>query len=530
MPTYEGTILDTGGAVFNVRSSTFGALGNGVADDTAAIQAAVNAAAPGRGTVLIPPGTYMVTTITLAPGITIEGYGATLKRPPNQGKWTRTLNAPESGAGSYSSDYDSGLLTIRGLTLDANSANQGPYRGYELEQAHLIFLSADPAKAGRLRVSLEDLVLRNGVADGVSVYRNVELQMSNCRADDCFRGGLTVTGGYSVVQVQNLITTGRVDRTGIDVEVDGPGFGGSMAVDLTLNGLELDGDFDVAVYNGSRVVATDVVCGTGFSLYALDSLVRISDSTFRLGNLSMESRIVYPHDVTFQNCVFEVAGVTSVDGIDAAGANVYWNVSGSRKGGQRLRFLDCDFRVAPGVPAGLDLVGILVRPDELPLDNRLIVEGGSISSGFKYGLWMDQGGRWIIKETEIEAATGFTWTGVVAWGAQWLADMRIERVVFRGTTYMNIVTNDAGNVVDHRDTVLDEAQNVLATTYGIGGNVYRGGRLIRVVSDPTSRSVPGLRGDRARLASPAAGQPYEWVCTASSTTAATWKQVAVLVA
>ncbi|HEX8830638.1 MAG TPA: glycosyl hydrolase family 28-related protein, partial [Longimicrobium sp.] len=182
MPTYEGTILDTGGAVLNVKSSTFGAVGNGIADDTVAIQAAVNAAAAGRGVVVIPPGTYLVTTITVPAGITIEGYGATLRRPANQGKWVRTLNVPETGG--YSGDADSPLLTIRGLTIDGNSANQGPYRNYELEQAHLIFLSADPTKAGRLRVALEDLVLRNCVADGVSVYRNVDLQMVNCRADD----------------------------------------------------------------------------------------------------------------------------------------------------------------------------------------------------------------------------------------------------------------------------------------------------------------------------------------------------------
>jgi hypothetical protein len=528
MPTYEGTILDTGGAVLNVKSSTFGAVGNGIADDTVAIQAAVNAAAAGRGVVVIPPGTYLVTTITVPAGITIEGYGATLRRPANQGKWVRTLNVPETGG--YSGDADSPLLTIRGLTIDGNSANQGPYRNYELEQAHLIFLSADPTKAGRLRVALEDLVLRNCVADGVSVYRNVDLQMVNCRADDCWRGGLTVTGGYTVVQAQNFLTTGRVDRTGIDVEVDGPGYGNSHAVDLVFNGMVLDGDFDVAVDTGSRVVASDVLAGSGFNLSAQGSTVRISDSTFRMGNLSIESRIVFPHDVTFQNCVFEVAGVTNADGIDAAGANVYWNVSGTRWGGQRLRFLDCEFRAAAGLPTGLTLVGILVRPDELPLDNRLIVEGGSISSAFATGLKMDQGGRWIIKDVEIEAATGFEWAGLVAWGADWLADLRIERVAFHGTKYMHIVTYDAGNVVDHRDTVLPEARNVISTVYGIAGNTFRGGRLIRVVSDPSTRSVPGLLGDRARLAAPVAGQPYEWVCTASSPTAATWKQVAALAA
>lgn len=49
------------GAVANVLD--FGAVGNGVTNDTAAIQAAVNFLTPGGGTVFLPSGTYLVDTI-----------------------------------------------------------------------------------------------------------------------------------------------------------------------------------------------------------------------------------------------------------------------------------------------------------------------------------------------------------------------------------------------------------------------------------------------------------------------------------
>src|ERR1051325_1363202 len=60
MTIYDGILLDHGGAVFNVRSSAFGARGEG-SNDTAHIQAAVNAASVAGGTVYFPtPGKYAI--------------------------------------------------------------------------------------------------------------------------------------------------------------------------------------------------------------------------------------------------------------------------------------------------------------------------------------------------------------------------------------------------------------------------------------------------------------------------------------
>lgn len=531
MPTYDGTILDTGGAVFNVRSSAYGAAGNGSTDDTTEIQAAINAAAAvPRGVVLIPPGTYVVSSLTVPAGLTIEGYGATLFRPASQGKWTRTLSV------SYSGAADSEQTVIRGLTIDGNSANQGAYQAYQLEQAHLIYLEASKTYQGRLCVVLQDLVLRNCVADGISIFSNVDAQVIDCRVDDCWRSGLAVTGGYSKVQVQNFVSTGETDRTGIDVEVEpASGYGNVKTVELMFDGLRVDADFDLTLEEGSTLFATNIdLLKAPFHLYAATSTARVENSRFRIASYDDGlNSIQHPHDVTFANCIFEVAQVTESGDIDAAAVRVFWNFGGSTQvGGQRLRFIDCDFRVASGVTSGPTLAAIYTNGDDRALDNQLIVLGGSIASRFNYGLYMAQGGTWVIKDTEIAATTGIYWLGVENEQQSVItrANLRIERVVFTGTTYMHIGTFDAGNTLDHRDVVLEEAQNVLATTYGIVGNVYRGGRLIRVASSPTSGSVPGLVGDRARLSTPTAGADYEWICTASSTTAATWKKLTALAA
>jgi hypothetical protein len=65
----------------SVSVKDFGAVGDGVADDTAAIQAAINAT-PNNGTLLFLPGVYKLTAELLLngkTGVTLIGYGATIK-------------------------------------------------------------------------------------------------------------------------------------------------------------------------------------------------------------------------------------------------------------------------------------------------------------------------------------------------------------------------------------------------------------------------------------------------------------------
>src|SRR5687768_16398480 len=70
--TFEGYVNDRGGQVFNVTNPAYGAKGDGVTDDTSAINAAI-AAAGVAGTLLFPAGTYRIS----AP-ITYSGRGGIL--------------------------------------------------------------------------------------------------------------------------------------------------------------------------------------------------------------------------------------------------------------------------------------------------------------------------------------------------------------------------------------------------------------------------------------------------------------------
>jgi len=71
-------IAGTTGVFFNVKSTAYGALGNGTTDDTNAIQTAINACiTAGGGIVYFPPGTYLITAALAMTSAKVLLLGAT---------------------------------------------------------------------------------------------------------------------------------------------------------------------------------------------------------------------------------------------------------------------------------------------------------------------------------------------------------------------------------------------------------------------------------------------------------------------
>lgn len=291
----------------NVRD--FGAVGDGVTDDTAAIQAAVDAViAEGGGTVNFPTGTFIVTSVDVQHGIILQGSGATtIKRPANTPNWTRTFTTQNN---LWSQSYDSQPLMFKDLYFDGNRDNQGAYSAYQLEQAHLIFVVGDANFAGRLRVVVEGCTFVNCVADAISVYVNVDIAVDDCFFSNCFRGALVVTGGYTKVRADNIVIRGTVNSRGIDYEVDGAGFGGTHYTQGTLSNIETNACFDVSFPNQSRVTITNITYGdiseqATFNVQTVGATnLNISNSSFALIGGAHLRQIRFSEDVRIDNCSF----------------------------------------------------------------------------------------------------------------------------------------------------------------------------------------------------------------------------------
>jgi hypothetical protein len=515
-PCGTGHPLNSGQAVLNVRD--FGAAGDGTKDDTGAIQKAVDLAySRGGGRLFFPPGTYLVTSVNLREGITLQGCGAIIRRPDDlsarlgreKAKWTRTFTTEK---GPYCGVTDSRPLVIEGLTFDGNSQTQGPYRNHELEQAALLFLTASRDCPGRLHAIIKGCAFKNGVADGIHAHTNTRVEVSDCVAEDVFRGGFVLTGGHSIAEVERFVTMGKTDPTGIDVEVDSKGYDGSLKVEIRLKDIRLlDGDLDIGVKEGSLVNGTRILSASPIHLYAEDSVMTFTHCSFET---APGDRIVFPHSVTFNDCVFRASsGGPSKHGVELHAAPfVAWNLSHTKKKGQSLTFNDCRFTCGEGTendPSGCH--GILTGWDDVDFGNVLTVNGGHISGSTDVGIATKyRGGNWVIKGALIEAALPFSWTGSRDALGNAHLDITLERVIVQSRRYMHITgyPHPNRNRLAQMGIEMAESANRISSTHGLEGNQYVGGRII-IGKSPPAPSTHGLVGDRYRIVD----SPAEWVCT-----------------
>ena len=385
------TIIDNDRKSIVDVKKDFGAAGDGITNDTTAIQKAINATYNrGGGVILFPPGVYIVTSVDIRENITYQGYGATIERPDMQGKWTRTFTTKILYAGKV----DSKPLIIKGFTFDGNSQRQGSYQNGELEQAHLIFLEGNTNYPGRLKAVVEDCIFKNGVADGISVYSNVFVKVHNCEAIDVFRGGFVLTGGYSSAEVYKLKTRGEIDDTGIDIEVDGKGYGGTLKVDVKLEDINLiDGDFDIAVQD-SNVIGNNIIADAPFYIFNLNSTMKFTNSKFKVGATDgYMNRIVFPGKLIFNNCEFYVTRKKTKRAYSFfSAADIWWqHSSASTQKNQLLIFNNCQFKVDDNIQKQDKTYAIYSREDAITNNNVLKIQGVNISEYFDIKVFRESG-------------------------------------------------------------------------------------------------------------------------------------------
>lgn len=198
----------------NVRDAPYSAKGDGITDDTAAIQAAVNAVGGTGGTVSVPDGTYLINALAVASGgshgIGLKG-NMTLRLSPGA-----TLKAIPNAASSYAILFVGGVsnVNIIGGTVEGErSAHTGS--GGESGMGVTILSSN--------HVVVEGVTAKECWGDGFYVGGTLGCQnvtLCGVTSDHNRRQGLSITFADGVL-VRNATfknTTGTLPEAGIDIE------------------------------------------------------------------------------------------------------------------------------------------------------------------------------------------------------------------------------------------------------------------------------------------------------------------------
>ena len=493
------------GAVINVKA--FGAVGNGIADDTAACQLAINAAiTAGGGVVFFPTGHYLVSSLNVQHGLEIVGGGnAIIKRLPNQPNFTRTFTTQNN---LWNSTSDSPPLCFRNITIDGNRDNQGPYTTYQQEQSHLIFLTGQATQAGRLRVFIDNCSFIGSVADGVSQFTNVDLSISNCYMSNCFRGGLVVTGGFSRLRASDLIIKGESNARGIDFEIDGGGFGGSLDVTAELNNIDTNSHFDVGVGGNSRVVVNNVTFGDissnrSFNIAADgNASLQINNSTFLIAAGAV-NQIRFCNNIAISNTNFVLTNLGSATGLKV-GIEIYANTK------RLLKFANCDFTVQAGSVLS-DNFEALYHTAGISPTHKTILSNCTFGAGVDTAVSMPQGGFLSLDGCFIDSTTGVLFGGAGGFPC----DIYLSDCQYGANNQYNF---NQGS--DNSLTTLSVDGLISSSDYaftGIGGFNWRYSSALVVTADqldPNTPLVTGIAGDTYKsraLPTYGAGSTVLWI-------------------
>jgi len=182
-----------------VSVKDFGAKGDGLVDDTAAIQATINAASvAGGGTVFFPPGTYLIAALGTGPhaniinlksNVTIAGAGrgiSVIKMKDN------TYSAPVSYAYLFST-YDNPVfenigsyshINFRDLTINANGSHGNQWNpGPQKNIPRVLIQLGDTSNVTIERVDFLDTDVGNSIWVGLGLNR--ARVAKNFRVSDC---------------------------------------------------------------------------------------------------------------------------------------------------------------------------------------------------------------------------------------------------------------------------------------------------------------------------------------------------------
>jgi hypothetical protein len=426
----------------SVSVKDFGAIGDGVTDDTAAIQDAIDAIATAGGELLFPAGTYLITSSiskTFADGVNIQirGYGAKIDATA-----VSSLNVIELGGSRVSS-------TALGANVSKNSDTFTVSSASGITGGRILLISStdlwNPTRPEYLKgeLALVEKIVGTTITNSNPLYDGYTaatttvhlLNMPQITVE-----GLEIECNDDVIALTILYARSPVVR---NCKIHGSRYAG-VYVGYCLGGT-VDSNFIYDVWNGI-VTGTSygVVVGTGQGVKVVNNTINNARHAISGGGFEPLREVVYAnntcHNSTLENssgCIdlhgnVEMAVVIGniASSINCASINTIISdniINGSETdvpGILIFQEIDSAYYIIKGnrvAALGSNAYGIWVAPTEVNLNAfKIIIEGNYIISTLNS----------ILIQPRSSAATGCSITTLSLTGNQLLSNGSAQAFVF----------------------------------------------------------------------------------------------------
>jgi parallel beta-helix repeat protein len=272
-----------------VSVKDFGAVGDGVTDDTAAIQAAIDAA---PGGLFFPKGTYAVTPVSGqnycllmdTKTIHLHGNNATISMATTDNKQALRIQ-------------DSDNFVISGLSFVGSGTN-----GADGGQGLLQLYQCDNAV-------IQNCIVKDANCDGIAIAVCSNITVSNCIFDNCSKSSLYPNGSTGVSLSGNIIKN----------------IGGhTVSSSIVGTGIQLSGNTDCSV------VGNSIIDGLGIGIYCNQTGTTAPKRNVISGNtvkgITNPTNVNVSGGIRLSNGATDKACATVVEGnfVQACGANNFY--------------------------------------------------------------------------------------------------------------------------------------------------------------------------------------------------------------
>jgi hypothetical protein len=226
----------------------FGAKGDGATDDTAAIQAAINAAGVSGGNVCFPSGTYIVTaTLTVTEGVRIIGIAAAKQTTPTSSTSNQVFIVH---------DFNGTFINVVSGTTDQNENS-----GFGITDISLVQRNGNGTGASGTAVNI--VATSETQRANWIVFNNVNIETESGKND--WNYGINIDGTSATTGCRNI----WIDKTRI------------VSAANSFGSIRLVKSFNVFISNTMCNLANANISVSGASSAIYLSLIHISEPTRR---------------------------------------------------------------------------------------------------------------------------------------------------------------------------------------------------------------------------------------------------------